>query len=172
MRTVLAFVSLTLIVLILWDSFESMVFPRRVTRAIRPTRFFYRSTWMVWSLVARRMQPGRRRETLLSVFGPLSLLALFATWVAVLIFAFALLHWSLATPMHAPEDHGDFDLYWYLSGTTFFTLGYGDVVLPMSWRLLGPFEGAVGILMFGWSTGIMVAAITRIYGNRLRLLSE
>jgi voltage-gated potassium channel len=60
----------------------------------------------------------------------------------------------------------------YFSFTSYTTLGYGDVVLPKSWRLLGPFEGAVGILMFGWSTGIIVAAITRIYGSRLRLLSE
>lgn len=60
----------------------------------------------------------------------------------------------------------------YFSLTSYTTLGYGDVVLPKSWRLLGPFEGAVGILMFGWSTGIIVAAITRIYGSRLRLLSE
>ena len=66
----------------------------------------------------------------------------------------------------------DLETATYFSLTSYTTLGYGDVVLPMSWRLLGPFEGAVGILMFGWSTGIMVAAITRIYGSRLRLLSE
>lgn len=66
----------------------------------------------------------------------------------------------------------DLETATYFSLTSYTTLGYGDVVLPMSWRLLGPFEGAVGILMFGWSTGIIVAAITRIYGSRLRLLSE
>jgi voltage-gated potassium channel len=63
----------------------------------------------------------------------------------------------------------DLDTAVYFSLTTYTTVGYGDVVLPVSWRLLGPFESAVGILMFGWSTGIMVTAITRIYGNRLRL---
>ena len=57
----------------------------------------------------------------------------------------------------------------YFSLTSYTTVGYGDVVLPAPWRLLGPIEAAVGILMFGWSTGIMVAAITRIYGKRLRL---
>jgi len=66
----------------------------------------------------------------------------------------------------------DIETATYFSLTSYTTLGYGDVVMPKSWRLLGPFEGAVGILMFGWSTGIMVAAITRIYGSRLRLLSE
>ena len=62
----------------------------------------------------------------------------------------------------------DLETATYFSLTSYTTLGYGDVVLPSAWRLLGPFEAAVGILMFGWSTGVMVAAITRIYGNRLR----
>lgn len=56
----------------------------------------------------------------------------------------------------------------YFSLTSYTTVGYGDVVLAARWRLLGPIEGAVGILMFGWSTGIMVAVINRVYGNRLR----
>jgi hypothetical protein len=49
----------------------------------------------------------------------------------------------------------------YFSLTSYTTLGYGDVVLPAPWRLLGPIEAAVGILTFGWSTAIIVAVITR-----------
>lgn len=60
----------------------------------------------------------------------------------------------------------------YFSITSYTTVGYGDVLLPAPWRLLGPIEAAVGILMFGWSTGIMVAAISRIYGNRLGFQHE
>jgi len=56
----------------------------------------------------------------------------------------------------------------YFSITSYTTVGYGDVVLPAQWRLLGPIEAAVGILMFGWSTGIMVTVINRVYGDRLR----
>jgi len=59
----------------------------------------------------------------------------------------------------------------YFSLTSYTTVGYGDVVLPAPWRLLGPIEAGVGILMFGWSTGIMVAAISKIYGDHLILLS-
>jgi hypothetical protein len=54
----------------------------------------------------------------------------------------------------------------YFSMTSYTTVGYGDVVLPAPWRLLGPIEAAVGILMFGWSTAIIVATITRVFGNR------
>jgi len=60
----------------------------------------------------------------------------------------------------------------YFSITSYTTVGYGDVVLPASWRLLGPIEAAVGILMFGWSTGIMVTALTKIYSSRLQLPAD
>jgi hypothetical protein len=51
----------------------------------------------------------------------------------------------------------------YFSLTSYTTLGYGDVVLPQQWRLLGPLEGAVGVLLFGWSTGVLVAALGVVY---------
>jgi hypothetical protein len=146
MSLILTLASLALILLILWDSFEAMIFPRRVTRTIRPTRLFYRSTWRLWSLVACRMKPGRRRETFLSVFGPLSLLALFATWIAILIFAFGLVHWSLETPIQTPDESRDFLSYCYLSGSTFFTLGYGDVMpLQLLGRFLAVLEAGLGL---------------------------
>jgi hypothetical protein len=51
----------------------------------------------------------------------------------------------------------------YFSLTSYTTVGYGDVVLPEAWRLLGPIEAAVGILMLGWSTGILVVVIGVVY---------
>ena len=67
---------------------------------------------------------------------------------------------------HEELDRKDFPtvglgLWWAVSTVT--TVGYGDVVLPERWRLLGPIEAAVGILMLGWSTGILVAVIGTIY---------
>jgi hypothetical protein len=56
----------------------------------------------------------------------------------------------------------EFETAIYFSFTSYTTVGYGDVVLPAPWRLLGPIEAAVGILMFGWSTAILVATISRI----------
>ena len=51
----------------------------------------------------------------------------------------------------------------YFSGVTYTTLGYGDLVLPVPWRMLGPIEGLTGILMCGLSAGVFFATLNRIY---------
>jgi voltage-gated potassium channel Kch len=119
--------SLALILLVLIDSFETTILPRRVTHRYRFARLFYRSNWGLWRTLGLRIPAGKRREAFLSLFGPLSLLALLASWVIGLIFGFALLHWSLETPLLAPEKPVTFSTYLYWSGGTFFTLGYGEV---------------------------------------------
>lgn len=60
----------------------------------------------------------------------------------------------------------DFDTSLYYSLKSYTTVGYGDVLPPNSWRLLGPIEAAVGVLMLGWSTSIIVATVQRIYNAR------
>ena len=59
-----------------------------------------------------------------------------------------------------------FEKAMYFSVVTYTTLGYGDVTLPEKWRVLGAFQSAAGILMFGWSTAIIVAAVQKIYFQR------
>ena len=51
-----------------------------------------------------------------------------------------------------------FEQAFYFSMVTFTTLGYGDIVLHERWRVLGSFEAANGIIMFGWTTAIVIAA--------------
>ncbi|MHC4991381.1 MAG: potassium channel family protein [Planctomycetota bacterium] len=51
----------------------------------------------------------------------------------------------------------------YFSMVTYTTLGYGDVTLEPPWRLLASFQAANGIIMFGWTTAIIMAAVQRIY---------
>jgi hypothetical protein len=83
----------------------------------------------VWRGAARLLPAGRRRHAFLSAFGPLSLLALLALWATGLIVGFGLLYWSLGTVLsEARETEGHFATCVYFSGTTFFTLGYGDIV--------------------------------------------
>jgi hypothetical protein len=145
MRIVMALGSLGLISLALLEGFETMVLPRRVTRGVRWTRLFYRTSWTLWRAVGRHLAPGKRREYFLSVFGPFSLLGLFASWVLSLILGFALLHWSLGTTLTAPEAEAGLGTYLYLSGVTFFTLGYGDVTPVTAFgRVLSVAEAGLG----------------------------
>jgi hypothetical protein len=60
----------------------------------------------------------------------------------------------------------DFETALYFSLKSYTTVGYGDVLPPERWRLVGPIEAAVGVLMLGWSTSIIVAAVARIYNSR------
>jgi hypothetical protein len=121
--------ALALILVVFIDAFEAMMLPRRVRHSFRLARLFYSSAWILWRAAARLFPAGRRRHGFLSVFGPLSLFAMLAVWAAGLITGFALLYWSLDTNMTLPRDDGGrFATYLYFSGTTFFTLGYGDMV--------------------------------------------
>ncbi|HEY6929417.1 MAG TPA: potassium channel family protein, partial [Thermoanaerobaculia bacterium] len=116
-----------MIVVILWDAFETIVLSRRVSRKFRLTRLFYRSAWAPWSAIARRIPAGNARENFLMVFGPLSLILLLAAWAAGLVFSYALLHWGLGSHLAASDGAHGFLTDLYMSGTTFFTLGLGDV---------------------------------------------
>jgi hypothetical protein len=133
----------------LWEAFETIVLPRRATRRFRFTRFFYRSTWLPWRTVARQMKRSKRRETFLSFFGPLSLLFLFLFWAAGMVVAFGLLYYSVSGLERAGRTAAtgphDFVTCLYFSGTTFFTLGLGDVT-PYGWgeRWLSVFESGLG----------------------------
>ena len=49
-----------------------------------------------------------------------------------------------------------------LFGNQLFDLGYGDIVLPLEWRLLGPLESTVGMIMAGVSVSVLFAIVTRL----------
>jgi voltage-gated potassium channel len=57
----------------------------------------------------------------------------------------------------------NFETSLYYSLKSYTTVGYGDVLPEVSWRLIGPIEAAVGVLMLGWSTSIIVATVQHIY---------
>ncbi len=57
----------------------------------------------------------------------------------------------------------DFETSLYFSLTSYTTVGYGDVVPQTEWRLVGPLEAAVGVLMLGLSTSFIIATVQRVY---------
>lgn len=127
MMIALAPLGIALIAIVLWDVFEAVVLPRRVDRRFRPARMFVRASWQLWR-GARRISNSERREWLLSIFGPLSILLLFVFWAAMLIFGFAVVQQSLGPRLLVGGHDVNFGTTLYMSGTTFVTLGLGDVV--------------------------------------------
>jgi Ion channel len=57
----------------------------------------------------------------------------------------------------------------YFSGVTYATVGYGDLVLPLPWRLIAPVEGLTGILMCGLSTGVFFVIVNKLFTERYDL---
>ena len=141
-----AAVAVAMMGIVLIDSFEAMILPRRVRHKYRLGSLFYRSSWSLWKSLALMFPVGRWRFGFFSVFGPLSLFGLMGVWAVGLIASFALLHWSLSTPISFPSSADDsFQTYLYFSGTTFFTLGYGDIVPASSFaRALSVIEAGLG----------------------------
>jgi hypothetical protein len=147
-----------LIVVVLWEAFETIVLPRRVTRRVRLTRLFYRCTWRPWRALAHAVASGRRLETLLSFFGPLSLLLLLSLWALGLITGFALLYWSCGVGPRTPSADAGFFTGLYLSGSTFFTLGLGDVIPHTSIaRVMAVFEAGMGFAFLALVIGYLPA---------------
>lgn len=132
---------------VLLDAFETVILPRRATGRFRLTRLFYRLTWAPWGWAAQHVRHPRKRETMLSFYGPLSLVCLIAMWAVGLIFGFGLVYFAFPEPFVDP--HGalhplltDF----YVSGTTIFTLGLGDVVPQTQLiRVLLVMESGIGL---------------------------
>jgi hypothetical protein len=116
------------------DAFQTIILPRRPTGRFRITRLFFILTWPSWVLMAEHAHDKKMREQIYSVYGPLSLLLLLLLWALLLICGFGLLYFSMHSPfsdmmlLHADSAWAQFGTDLYVSGTTLFTLGLGDVV--------------------------------------------
>lgn len=128
MALLTALAGMLLILVVLADTFETMLLPRRVKRQFRLSRLYFRHSWHPWAASARLTRSEKRRSTFLSVYGPLSILGLISIWAVGLILGFALVHWALGTPLAGHLESPGFGQYSYFSGVTFFTLGYGDLI--------------------------------------------
>jgi voltage-gated potassium channel len=71
------------------------------------------------------------------------------------IWTYAALYLSVGAVAH-------FEQALYFSTVTYATIGYGDVLLPHDWRILGAIEGATGVIMLGWSTAFLVSLLAKL----------
>ena len=134
------------------DAFQTIILPRRPTGRLQITRLFFIATWAPWVMMAERARNTKVRDQIYSVYGPLSLLLLLLLWALLLICGFAMFYFSMRSPFgdvmmgHGASALAQFGTDLYVSGTTLFTLGLGDVV-PHSLfaRALIIFESGVGL---------------------------
>jgi hypothetical protein len=151
-----------LFLIVIWDAFEAIILPRRVTRRFRLTRLFYKTTWRTWKFAVRFVPSKKSREALLGFYGPISLLFLIAVWAVGLVFGFALMQYGAGSALNVTGAPPRFTTDFYFSGTTFFTLGLGDI-LPRSGfaRALVVAEAGLG---FGFLAAI-IGYLPFIYGS-------
>jgi Ion channel len=131
---------------VLFDAFQTIILPRRAIGRFRITSIFYILTWRPWIAMARFVRHPGKRESVLSYYGPLSLILLLMIWAGGLVLGFGLLFSSLGRPFHDNLEPGDIRTDIYVSGTTLFTLGLGDVVpqTPAA-RVLTILEAGTGL---------------------------
>jgi hypothetical protein len=115
------------------DAFQTIILPRRPAGRLRITSLFFIATWTPWVAVAERIKDQKVRDQIYSIYGPLSLLLLLGVWALLLVAGFAGMYYALGTPFSDSFNHHgqlwpDLRTDLYVSGTTLFTLGLGDVV--------------------------------------------
>jgi hypothetical protein len=152
----------TIFLIVVWDAFEVIILPRRVTRRFRLARFFYRTTWRTWKFLISLIPAGKARESLLGFYGPSSLLLLIGVWAIGLVVSFGMMQYGAGSALNVTGMEPGYLTDLYLSGTTFFTLGLGDVV-PRSGlaRFLVVAEAGFG---FGFLAAI-IGYLPFIYGS-------
>jgi hypothetical protein len=144
---ILAFVAgVACLFIVLLDAFQTIILPRRATGRIRLTRMFYIATWKPWAFFARRLRNPRKRETVFSFYGPLSLILLLVVWAGAMVVGFGLIYFALGSPFIDTAHQSGFYSDLYVSGTTIFTLGIGDVTPQNPWaRALVILEAGTGL---------------------------
>jgi hypothetical protein len=150
-------IGFALILIILMDAFETVVLPRRIRRTFfRISSRFYRKTWRLWTRVGLHIKAPNRREGFLAYYGPLSLFPLLGFWALGLILGFACVQYGLGEHLTLANEKITFGKVVYLSGETFFTLGYGDITPNnTAARALAVLEAGMGFAFLGVVIGYL-----------------
>ncbi len=117
-------------VVALWDSFATIVLPRTVAPMRRPSGRFNQLSWALWSKIGRRIRQPPLQVSFLAIYGPISVILLLILWGGLMIVAFAMIYHGLGAQFVADSGTVGFGTLLYTSGSTFLTLGLGDVTSP------------------------------------------
>jgi hypothetical protein len=151
---------------VLWDGFATIVLPRTVDPTRRLSGRFTRWSWRLWASVACRIRQPGLQLNVLAVYGPLSVMLLLAIWGGLIIVAFALIYQGWGPQFPASAGPVGFGTLLYMSGSTFLTLGLGDVTAsdPVG-RLFTMLEAATGYIFLAMIITYM-PLLDQAYGAR------
>lgn len=169
LSAVFLLLGIALVLLTLLDAADTLVSTRIRSGRWWPTEVFYRVTWFRWRALCRRVGHPGRRESLLAVYGPASLLALLALWVVGQILGWSLVWWALASSFAEPLEGWVDGLYY--SGIVYFSVGFGDV-LPGSdtVRVLALLEAFGGLATMGLVIGFIPSLLGAYQARERHLL--
>lgn len=119
------------------------------------------TSWWIRRLRRRgkRASPKLRRHTAIWLLSTTATLLLTLQLLEVLVWA------GVYRMLPGIDSISSLEDAVYFSMVTFTTLGYGDITLTGSWRMLSAIQGTTGLLICGWSTAILIAIVQAIWGE-------
>src|SRR5450759_1672162 len=162
METMAFVLGILLLILVVWDLFETIVVPRPSPGWFRIARYLVRGSWRVVRAIGRG-RDGRTHDTLLGLFAPAMTLALLVAWLSTLIIGFGLVLFALRDQLSpSPQDLGT---TLYFAGSSVLTLGFGDIVAA------GPAARVVVVIAAASGLGVVALVVTflfSLYGSYQR----
>lgn len=139
-------VGLTLILIIFYDLFQSVVLPRPAINKLATVRYLLRGAWWLWKWVGDRIALLPRRERWLATYGPIAVIQSFAAWGLGLVLGYGLIIDGFRDEMHPVSEN--FGTSVYFSATTLVPLSYGDFIpVGVPARLATVAESVTGIVL-------------------------
>ncbi len=157
MNIIVSLVGLAIVMLAIVDALNTLLANRPRTGKFWPTTLMYRSTWRPWRAVCKRIRDDKRRESVLAVYGPVSLLVLLTMWIVIEITGWSLLWFGIRGHLSGVKTLGDSS---YFSAVVFFTVGFGDI-LPKDGgaRFFVLFEALTGV----GTTALVIGYLPTLY---------
>jgi hypothetical protein len=157
-RALLLIAGILLIVISFNDAFQSIIVPRAVGRAFRPSFYQARWLWHLWPRLGRFIHPrhANRREDFLAAFAPTNLLLNLVTWSFLLLIGYGAIFYALRDQIHPHIT--TFGEAVYFAGTSFLTIGFGDFVGDHGLtRMISLAAGASGLGLVSITTAYLFA---------------
>jgi hypothetical protein len=150
------------------DAFDTLLATNTRAGRFTLTSTYYRYSWKSYRWWCTKVGDVRRRERLLSLYGPASFLGLLALWMVGQIIGWGLVWWGLRSSFHPPlKDLGE---AFYYSGVVYFSIGFGDILASTELvRILTIVEAAGGLGTLGLVIGYL-PTLSSAYSARERQL--